>query len=401
MNHSLIDRTNYRWVILALLWMLYVAFGLIQRSLPPLVTPVLADLQLSFTQMGFILGAWQLTYIVVAIFAGAMIDRWGIRKSLLFGAIALGLSAALRYYAQGFGSLLFAVSIAGVGGPMISIGCPKAISMWFQGRSRGTAVGIYLTGPWIGGIVALTLTNSLIMPLLGQSWRLTFLIYGLLTFGAGLLWWILARDREPLPTSKAPGMIEMFLHFIKVRNVRIALCLGLLSFAIIHTMTSWLPKILENGGFSPALAGSATAIPLAAGIPAILILPRLIPPAWRGRFLALCSLMTLLALLLIMTSSGALLLASLIGFGILFSPFYAILTLILMDSPEVGSAHMGSVGGMFFCISEMGGFAGPFIMGTIVDVTGTFQTGMFFFAFLCLASFLLSLLLKTRPPASA
>lgn len=397
MDNSPLNPNRYRWVMLALLWLLYVAFGLIQRSLAPLVTPILADLQLSFTQMGFILGSWQFTYIVVAIFAGTLIDRWGIRKSLLAGAIALGLSSVLRYFAHDFGTLLFAVAIAGVGGPMVSIGCPKAISLWFEGRSRGTAVGIYLTGPWIGGIFALTLTNSLVMPLLGQSWRLTFLIYGLLTFATGLLWWILARDKAPSSSVEAPGMIDLFLRFIGVGNVRIVLCLGLLTFAIIHAMTNWLPKILENDGFSPALAGAAAAIPLAAGIPAILTLPRLIPPAWRGRFLALCSLLTLVMLTLIVTASGALLIAALIGFGITISPFYAILTLILMDTPEVGSAHMGSIGGMFFCISEIGGFAGPLIMGAIVDATGSFQTGTFFFAALCLTSFILAFCLKTRP----
>lgn len=397
MDHSPLNRNRYRWVMLALLWLLYVAFGLIQRSLAPLVTPILADLRLSFTEMGFILGSWQFTYIAVAVVAGTLIDRWGIRRSLLLGAIALGLSAALRYFAAGFGSLLGAVALAGVGGPMISIGCPKAISLWFAGKDRGTAVGIYLTGPWIGGIIALTLTNGLIMPLLGQSWRQTFLLYGLLTFAAGLLWWVLARDKAAVSPGDAPGMLQLFRRFIRVRNVRIVLCLGLLTFAIIHAMTNWLPKILENGGFSPAMAGAASAIPLAAGIPSILLLPRLVPAAWRGRFLALCSLLTLAMLALIMTASGALLLAALVGFGITVSPFYGILTLILMDSPEVGSAYMGSVSGLFFCVSEVGGFAGPLAMGAIVDMTGSFQMGTLFFAALCLTSFLLSLGLRTRP----
>ena len=97
MSHPDLDRKRYRWVILALLWLLYVAFGLVQRAIAPLVTPILADLDLSYTQMGFILGSWQLTYIAAAIVAGTLIDRWGIRRSLLAGAIFLGLSSALRY----------------------------------------------------------------------------------------------------------------------------------------------------------------------------------------------------------------------------------------------------------------------------------------------------------------
>ncbi len=192
-------------------------------------------------------------------------------------------------------------------------------------------------------------------------------------------------------------MISLLVRFIKVREIAIVLVLGLLVFAILHALTNWLPKILETGGFSPSLAGMATAIPLVAGIPALLIVPGLIAPHRRGRFLAVSSLLILVSLVLIMTASGGLLLAGLIMFGAIIAPFFPILTLILMDAPEVGSAHMGSVGGIFFCVSEIGGFAGPLIMGAIVDLTGSFQMGNLFFVLLCSAVFALSLQLKTKP----
>ena len=143
-------RNPYRWVMLGLLWLLYAAFGLVLGSIAPLVTPILADLNMSYTQMGFILGSWPLAYIAVAMVAGAIIDKWGIRQSLLVGVIIIGLSATLRYFANSFVAMLLAVALFGVGGPMISIGCPKTISVWFRGKSRGTAVGIYMTGPWTG-----------------------------------------------------------------------------------------------------------------------------------------------------------------------------------------------------------------------------------------------------------
>jgi len=88
---------RYRWVMLSLLWLLYAAFGLAVRSIAPLVTPILEDLHLSYTQMGLILGSWQLTYILVSLIAGTMIDRWGVRKSLFAGTLIVGLSLALRY----------------------------------------------------------------------------------------------------------------------------------------------------------------------------------------------------------------------------------------------------------------------------------------------------------------
>ena len=97
--------------------------------------------------MGLILGAWQLTYIAVALIGGTIVDKWGVRRSLFAGALIIGLSAILRYFPNGFWAMLFAVALFGVGGPMISIGCPKTISVWFRGKSRGTVVGIYMTAP--------------------------------------------------------------------------------------------------------------------------------------------------------------------------------------------------------------------------------------------------------------
>src|SRR5210317_188636 len=109
---------RYRWIILWLLWLLYIAFGLVARSIFPLITPILNDLHLSYSQMGFILGSWQLTYILAALVAGTILDRWGVRKSIFAGALIIGLSASIRFYASGFLTMLIAIVFFGVGGPM-------------------------------------------------------------------------------------------------------------------------------------------------------------------------------------------------------------------------------------------------------------------------------------------
>src|SRR4030042_6897945 len=79
------SQSPYRWVMLALLAILYASFGMVTRSVAPLVTPILRDLQISYSEMGLILGSWQLTFIGGSIVAGMLIDRWGIRKSVLLG----------------------------------------------------------------------------------------------------------------------------------------------------------------------------------------------------------------------------------------------------------------------------------------------------------------------------
>jgi len=387
----------YRWVIVALVWLLYVTFGLVSRSVSPLVTPILRDLNISYVQMGLILGSWQLTYIAVAIIAGALIDKWGVRRPLFIGTVIVGLSAALRYFPCGFGSFLAVVALFGVGGSLISIGVPKAISMWFSGKSRGTATGIYMTGMYIGGLFAFSATNSVVMPLTGYSWRLTFVCYGMLTFAVALLWLLLARDTKPAEATDSSNMRTVFGRLIKVRNVRIVLLIGLMSFAIMHGFTNWLPKILENGGFSATTAGFAASIPLAVGIPSVLVIPHVAPPRLRARVIALLALLAAVALVLSLATSSLPLIIGLVLFGIAGPSLFPLLILVLMDSPEVGSEYMGSAGGIFFCVAETGGFTGPLIIGALVDMTGGFLVGTAFLVSLCLVIFAATFLLRTQP----
>lgn len=387
----------YRWIILALVWLLYAAFGLVNRSVSPLVTPILADLNMSYSQMGIILGSWQLTYLVVAIIAGAIIDKWGVRKSLFIGAILIGLSSALRYFPSGFGSLLPVVAIFGIGGPLISIGAPKTIATWFRGKGRGTAVGIYTTGPAIGGLFALSATNSIVMPIAGYSWRLTFVYYGFLVFIIALLWWFLARETRPAEVTESESLGKVFGRLTRIRNVRLILLMGPLSFAITHGFTNWLPKIMERGGMSPTMAGFVASIPLMAGIPAVLVIPRLVSPHLRGRMLALLALVIAAALLVSVNTAGFPLYVGLVFFGIAGFSLFPIVMLILMDTPEVGERHMGLAGGIFFCIAEIGGFTGPLVMGTLADLTGTFLVGAVSLAGLSLIIFMMTLLLKALP----
>ncbi len=388
---------RYRWVMLAMVWLLYWVFGIVLRSISPLITPILEDLNISYSQMGLILGSWPLTYIVIAIVGGAIIDRWGIHKSLFFGIIIIGLSEVLRYFANGFTTMFLCVALFGLGGPMISIGAPKMIAEWFRGKDRGIAAGVYMTGPWAGGAVAYSITNSVVMPLTGYSWRLTFVYFSLLAFAAALFWWFLARDVKPTEAEERTSIIEVFRGLISIRNVQLIIIMGFLSFTVTHGFNDWLPKLLETGGLPPAVAGFAASIPLIVGIPAVVLIPPLTPPHLRGLILALTTFLTAVGLWTIATTSGIPLILGLVLYGAAKTTAVPLLMLVLMDMPEVGSKYMGSAGGLFFCVAEIGGFAGPLIIGAIKDLTGGFLAGTGVFVTLSIAMAVMALLLKTKP----
>ena len=161
----------FRWALLAGSWLIYYAFGLVAASMAPLVQPITAELGLSHAAMGSIFGAWPLVYIASAAPCGSVLDRFGLRASLFAAAILIGLSGLLRAGAAGYLGLYVAVAVFGFGGPLVSVGGPKLIGQWFEGKERGLAVGLLVTGSALGNVSALSLTNSLVMPLVGGSWR--------------------------------------------------------------------------------------------------------------------------------------------------------------------------------------------------------------------------------------
>ena len=382
--------------MLTLLALLYGMFGLVTRSMAPLVTPILRDLRISYSEMGLILGSWQLTFMCGSIFSGMLIDRWGLRKSILLGGLICAVSVGLRSLPTSFTGMLLAVTLLGAGFPAIAIGCPKAISIWFKGKEKARAVGIYLCGNFTGQLSSLALTNSLVMPLLGYSWRLTFLCYGLFCAGITLAWWGFGKETSSSGEGASPGIARTFWTLCRIRNVQILLMMGLLTFTTIHAFNHWLPKIMEASGMSPDIAGFISAIPVASGIPSLLIIPSLISTEGRPRFIAFAAFFTILTLVGIVVTSGILQIAALIIYGILQASFVPILTLLLMETPEIESQFLGTATGLFFCVAEFGGFSGPLIMGILVDVTGTFLAGTLFCAFLNLIIVFLTFPLRVK-----
>src|SRR5690606_22046396 len=106
-------------------------------------------------QMGMILGAWQIVYILGAAYIGPIADRLGAHRALCFGMLCFLGSALLRAVAPDFVSMLLAVALFGLGGPIISVGIPRLLSRWFSGKRLGFASGIFMTGAALGSAISL------------------------------------------------------------------------------------------------------------------------------------------------------------------------------------------------------------------------------------------------------
>ena len=379
-----------RWLVLFGVWSIYCTFGLVVTSLAPLVKLIEHDLAMSHAEMGTVMGAWQLVYIAAALPCGILLDRLGSRWALLLGALCVAASAYFRSQADSFPGLLAAVMLFGIGGPIVSAGAPKVITHWFQGQSRGLAMGIYITGPAVGGVVSLTLTHGWLLPYFEQDWRKILALWGALAALSGVLWFALASlpgirpiADERQSSAHTPHR-QLVLGLLARPAVRLVLAMAVGVFLISHALSNWLPEMLVHGGMSPVAAGYWSAIPTIIGIIGSLSIPRLAIPARRFRILALLCGAMLLASLLLQFSAPTLLLPGLILQGIARSTLTTVLVLILVELPDIGARHAGMASGLFFGAGEIGGMLGPLILGVLYDATHGFATGLLLFTLIAL-----------------
>ena len=369
--------------MLALGWAAYFVFGIAATSLAPLVPPVMRDLDLSGSQMGLVLGGWQLVYVFTAVPLGSAVDRLGVRRSVTLALVVIIASLALRAAATSFGMLFAAVALFGVGGPVVSIGVPKIVAEWFPPRERGRAAGFYTTGPTIGGVVVLATAAGLLLPLAG-SWRLVVLIFAAAGV-AGLLAWTLGyrdaaapgRAARPRRSSPPPAPARRrWLALLRDRNMRLLLVLAGGSFLVNHGLNAWQPTLLQEAGFDLAAAGRWTAAGTLCGLVTALIVPGLTRAGARRGALIMLLLAAAAGVLGMALLRAGPLAAAAVAAAMARAPMLPLTMLLLMEQPGVGARHLGIGAGLLFAAAEIGGFGGPALLGVMRDLTGGLAPGM-------------------------
>jgi len=394
----------YRWGVLAGVWMAYFCFGMTTVTLAPLVAAVGADLGLGHARMGTVLGAWQLVYIASALPCGMLLDRIGPRRALFLALAVIAASGALRAAATGHLSLFLAVAVFGLGGPMVSVGAPKLISLWFAGRERGLAMGVYITGPALGNMTALSLTNSVMMPALGGNWRAVLLSYAAVVLAAGLAWLAItahpayrAAERRLAAEPREP-QLQAFARLLRIPAVRVVLAMSVGIFFFNHGLNNWLPEILRGGGMDAAAAGFWAAVPTAVGVASSLTVPRLATPSRRLPVLLGLFVSAALATLLLQGVPGPVLAGGLVLQGVARGAMMTVAVLTLLEVPEVGSRRAGLAGGLFFSAAEVGGVLGPVSIGLLSSAAGGFGPALAVLTAVCGA--LIAMLVPLRRTAA-
>ena len=396
----------YRWVMLALICLAYGSFGMVQTAIAPLITPILHDTGMTRSQMGVALGSWQFVYLFAAIPAGAIMDRFGLRRAIFAGIAFVAISQVCRALAVNQASMLLAVMVFGLGGPFISIGAPKLVATWFAEREVGLALGIYTVSQSIGSLLSMSAANSVVMPATGQSWRATLLVFAAIAAAAAATWLVLAREPRGVGAGEqatAPdAMLASFRRLLHVPLVRVVLVMAVGAFVFNHSINNWLPEMLRSRGMSGTEAGFWAAVPTLVAIPAALLIPRLTTARWLTPVLmGVFAVWATAALTLHAAGSGTAYWAAMVGLGIGRGAATPLLMLTLLRSKAVGPALMGAAGGLYFTAGEIGGVLGPTLTGMLADTTGGFGSGLLVLAAVGATLAVMTLLLRAASRQSS
>lgn len=387
-----------RRVLLAGIWIVNLSFGLVMFSLAPLVGEVTRDLGLGLTAMGTVLGAWPLVYMLVALPLGAYVDRIGLRRCVLIGIVLVSLSALLRAIAETYLAMYLAVSLLGLGVPLISIATPKLINYWFEPAERGAATGVYMSGPSVGAMLCLGLTQWWVMPLVDYQWRRVLILYGVFCALVAGIWWLISRTVGARgPSDREAGRLAdwgLYLRLLSRPMARKVLVLTTGVFLFMHGLNNWVPEMLRSAGLDPAHAGLLAALPIAITIVGAVLVPRFTPASGRARTLAGLFTCGALAALFLSTSTLSAVLVGLVLLGIARSALWPLTLLCLTESGQVEPSELAPAGALFFTFGEVGGMAGPVLMGAMAQLSGGFQWPMVTLALMCVGLALLSLSLE-------
>ncbi len=390
------------WFIILGVWLVYFCFGFTVNSVAPLVPFITEDLNITYKEMGLILGAWQFIYIFFALPAGIFVDKYGLKISIFISAIIITLSLLFRGFSESFFYMWLAVALFGVGGPLISVSAPKTALIWSNQKNRIISMGILLTGPFIGGICSLSLTNTIMMPLMNNNWNYVFYSYSLLPLLSAILWLVIYnvfwnKDFDNNTQAIKSNISHTLKLLINKKRYILVIFVGIIIMYLVHGISGWMPKILSSKGINISYASNLATIPVIIGIISALSVPRFSNNKNRLKIIFLLFINVMLSMQFIKYSESYLYMFGLCFIGISTGSLMTLLISHLSDTKDISFSNIGIASGLFYSIIQIGGVLGPYSIGIIYDLTQDFNNALTFNILVTLLSFLpLYLLAKLK-----
>jgi len=293
------------------------------------------------------------------------------------------------------------------------------LSTWFPAAWRARITAAFMVAIPVSLALGGPLSNWIMQATAGmwglKPWQWLFLLEGLPTVLLSLVLLVLLPERPGDAafltveekawldaTLAAEGRSIRARHAVAglsaLRDGRV-LALSFVYFANITTnlgIAFFLPQIIKGMGASDVQANTISAIPFVFGIVGVLVFGWLADrtPAQRKALVIVTLVVAAMGLTgagLLGPSYAAVALIALANFGIygLKGPFWPLPSMFLTGTAAAGGiALINSVG-------NLGGFVGPFILGTVKDATHSYSIALYVLAGFASIAALVTLLLQT------
>lgn len=268
------NKKFYPWLVVALLWVVALLNYMDRQMLSTMQDAMKLDIvELQKAEaFGALMAVFLWIYGIVSPFAGVVADRVS-RKKLVVGSLFVWSAVTyLMGYASDFTQLYWLRALMGVSEALYIPSALSLIADWHEGKSRSLAIGIHMTGLYVGQAVGgfgATIAATF-------SWHSTFYWFGITGIAYSVVLALLLHDKPKAAAAVAasPNPATLMKKESLWRGLSVVLSTWafwviLIYFAVPSlpgwATKNWLPTLFADSlGLEMAQAGPMSTITIAA-----------------------------------------------------------------------------------------------------------------------------------------
>ena len=182
-----------RWWIICLICLGTIINYLARNSLGVLAPTLKTTLNFSTQEYSYVVAAFQLAYTVMQPVCGYILDFMGLKVGFALFAVLWSVSSMLHAGANSWTGLAFFRGLLGLNEAAAIPAGIKAVGEWFPAKERSVAVGWFNAGTSLGAMLA---PPMIIFVSLNYSWRVAFVVPGVLGIMWAALWYFCYRSPQ-------------------------------------------------------------------------------------------------------------------------------------------------------------------------------------------------------------
>src|ERR1051325_9476274 len=207
-----------------LLWLAGVGSRIPILAVPPVIPLIRAELGMSETQVGILTGLPPVLFACTAVLGSLLIARFGALATLTAGLLATAAGSALRGAAPEMFTLYAATIVTGFGVAIMHPALPPLVRLWLPHRI-GFGAAVFTNGLLVGEIRPVALTIPVLLPLLHESWRASFVVWAVPVALIAVVIMALA-PRHAAPAQPSPAAQRWWPNWRDPLIWRLGLALG-------------------------------------------------------------------------------------------------------------------------------------------------------------------------------